>query len=129
MLNKLVSVVLFIHCVLLLILGNVKDTVSDVGVYNIKIMCLTFVSLLYMMVVVCKKPLTSVGGVPTALLFGLSFICVGVKLLINEPSGEQGIITQENDQGKPNGLAVIGGIASVVSILLGVVLTFSICKK
>ena len=124
MLNKLVSVVLFIHCVILLILGNVKDTVSTVGAYNKKLMCLTFVSLLYMMVVVCKKPLTSVGGVPTALLFGLSFICAGVKLLAKDDDSSSIVNTGEND-----GVKVLGGIASVVSILLGVVLTLSTCKK
>jgi hypothetical protein len=126
MLNILVSVVLFIHCFLLLIIGNTKDTVNTPGVYNKKLMCLTFVSLLYMMVVVCKKSLTSVGGVPTSLLFGLSFICAGVKLLSNDKDTEVKSIVNSKEK---DGVKVLGGIASVVSILLGVVLTLSTCKK
>lgn len=125
MLNKLVSVVLFLHCIVLLILGNVDETVSVVGKYNKKIMCLTFVTFLYMLVVVCNKNLTNVGGVPTALLFGLSFICAGVKLLtLDKESKVSTIVNEDKD-----GVKVVGGIASIVSILLGVVLTFSICKK
>ena len=133
--NKLVSVVLFIHCVILFILGNVDSTVSTPGVYNYKLGCLTFVTFLYMMIVVCNKTLTSVGGVPTSLLFGLSFICAGVKLLGSNnmtatadsttATGSGSII----DKNENDGVKVLGGIASVVSILLGLVLTFSICKK
>ncbi len=125
MLNKLVSVVLFLHCVILLILGNVDNTVSTEGAYNKKLMCLTFVTFLYMMVVVCNKNLTNVGGVPTALLFGLSFICAGVKLLTYDKESNVASIVKEDK----NGVKVLGGIASVVSILLGIVLSFSNCKK
>jgi hypothetical protein len=124
MLNKIVSVVLFLHCVILLILGNSKDAVSSVGIYNKRLMCLTFVTLLYMLVVVCNKTLTSVGGVPTALLFGISFICAGVKLLFKEDNTNISIVKDSKV-----GVHVLGGIASVVSILLGIVLTFSNCKK
>ena len=124
MLNKLVSVVLFLHCIVLLILSNVNRT-DNKGDFNEKLICLTFFSLLYMMVVVCNKNLTNVGGVPTALLFGLSFICAGVKLLKNDKQTDEGSILKDTNKG----VQVLGGIASVVSILLGVVLTFSICKK
>ena len=123
MLNKLVSVVLFLHCVILLVLGNTKNTVAELGSYNKRLMCLTFVSLLYMMTVVCNKSLTSVGGVPTALLFGLSFICAGIKLLARSEDGAS-ILKEE----KRAGIRVLGGIASVVAILLGLTLTVSICK-
>ena len=124
MLNKLVSVVLFLHCVILLILSNVNRT-DNKGDFNKKLMCLTFVSLLYMMVVVCNKNLTNVGGVPTALLFGLSFICTGVKLLtLDKETNVDSILKDTN-----KGVQVLGGIASVVSILLGVLLAVSSCKK
>ena len=124
MLNKLVSVVLFIHCIVLLGLGNGKNTVSVKGIYNKELMCLTFVTLLYMMTVLCNKTLTSVGGVPTSLLFGLSFICAGVKLLTaNKMTGVDSILKEEK-----TGVQVVGGIASIVAILVGVVLTLS-CRK
>ena len=127
MLNKLVSVVLFVHCVLLLILGNVKKTVSEVGMYNKKLACLTFVALLYMMVVVCNKTLSSVGGVPTELLFGISFICAGLKLLFKSDDAKS-ILKEKNDKDKPNAVTILGSIAGFVSVLLGVVLTLSVCK-
>ena len=127
MLNKLVSVVLFIHCVLLLVLGNIAKTVSLPGLYNKKVMCLTFVSLIYMMVVVCNKALTSVAGVPAVLLFGVCFICAGAKLL--SPGDAAPSILDEKSAGKVNAVTILGSIAGVVSVLLGLVLTLSSCKK
>ena len=126
MLNKIASVVLVLLSVLLLIIGNVKNTVATRGLYNKKLLYLTFVSLLYMIVVVCNKSLTSVGGVPTALLFGLSFLACGVRLLTKDEDSDVTSIVNKDEK---TGVKTLGGIASVVSLLLGLVLTLSVCKK
>ena len=141
MLNKIVSIVLVVHCVILLILGNIKDNANVglgglgeelIGTYNKSVMCLTFLSLLYMMTLVCNKTLSSVGGVPTVLLFGLSFICSGINLLFigdkkNDLLSLIKIII--NAKNKTPVFCIIGGITSIVSIILGIVLVLSSCKK
>jgi hypothetical protein len=138
MLNKIVSIVLVVHCVILLILGNIKDNANVglgeelIGTYNKSVMCLTFLSLLYMMTLVCNKTLSSVGGVPTVLLFGLSFICSGINLLfIGDKNNDLLSLIKIiiNAKNKTPVFCIIGGITSIVSIILGIVLVLSSCKK
>jgi hypothetical protein len=128
MLNKIVSIVLLLHYVILIILTNIKGY-SNEGQHNKTLICATFVTFLYMMVVLCNKTLTSVGGVPTSLLFGISFICTSVKLLVKDEGGYADGIMSNGPGSISQAVMALGGIASVVSIILGLVLTFSSCKK